>query len=445
MRKGMTIFYKKQVLFLLLGTVMITACQKTPIQFGQAYVDNSFSNIVLVDTISPQLSTVFVDSTVTSGSGAMLAGDYPDPYFGKVSAKSFFELSPSGGVTLSHNPVFDSLKLILIPNKSFYGDTTVNCDFSVYQLSNPMSFPQFQNVFYNNTNFAVNATALGSFAGRIYPNITDSVFINLSNSMGQELLNQYKENDATIQSATNFIAYFKGLRVGSSNGNMQAVYGFKDSATLRLYYHETDVFIENKHIDFKLYNSDNTQFNQVLSDKTGTPVAAFNSAKKELLSSETNGSAYLQYITGFVPKIKFPSLNQLYLRPDFVKIIKADLIVKPITGSYPTSMPLPPILYASETDQNNLPGGDLIDATSSSFQTGNLVLDNLYNQNTQYTYDVTSYLQQQLAITYTNQNGLLLIPPAPTRIASFNRAIFGDKTNKQGAIQLKLFYVSVNP
>jgi hypothetical protein len=69
----------------------------------------------------------------------------------------------------------------------------------------------------------------------------------------------------------------------------------------------------------------------------------------------------------------------------------------------------------------------------------------LYNQNTSYTYDVTSYLQQQIAIGYANQNGLLLIPPAPAWIQSFNRAVFGDQNNTQSSIQLKLYYVSVTP
>ncbi|HVZ97095.1 MAG TPA: DUF4270 family protein, partial [Chitinophagaceae bacterium] len=246
MRKGMTIFCRRQVLLLILSALVMAACQKTPVQFGQAYVNNTFSNIVLVDTITPELSTVFMDSVVTSGSGVLLSGDYSDPFFGKVSAKSFFELAPSGSVTLSNNATFDSLKLILIPNKTFYGDTAVNCNFSVYQLSNQMSFPQFQTVFYNNTDFAAGSPPLGTFSGRIYPNITDSVFITLSNTTGQDLFKQYQENDLTIQSTANFLPYFKGLRLGSSSGNMQAIYGFKDSALMRLYYHETDAFIENK-------------------------------------------------------------------------------------------------------------------------------------------------------------------------------------------------------
>ena len=444
MRKGTTILFERPALLLILSALVVTACQKTPVQFGQAYVDNSFSNVVLVDTITPELTTVFTDSVITNGSNTVLAGDYTDPYFGRISASSFFELSPPAVPQFSNNAVFDSLKLILIPNKTYYGDTSTNANLSVYQLSNEMNFPEFQTVFYNNTNFAVNASVGGSFNGRIYPNITDSVFVTLPGALGQDIFSQFLQNNLTIQSAANFLPYFKGLRVSSTSGSMSAIYGFKDTATMRLYYHETSTFIDNKKLDFTFYNGDNTQFNRVVSDRTGTPLQIFGGGNSEQPSAATGNSAYLQYLTGFLPKIKFPSLRDLYLRPDFVKILRADLVIKPVNGSYPPELSLPPILYASETDQNNFPGSDLIDATSN-FQTGNLELDNLYNQNTQYTYDVTSYLQQQVNIGYSNQNGLLLIPPSPTRINTFNRAVFGDKTNTQGAIQLNLYYVSVNP
>ncbi|MGH2563544.1 MAG: hypothetical protein ACRDE5_03460, partial [Ginsengibacter sp.] len=94
-------------------------------------------------------------------------------------------------------------------------------------------------------------------------------------------------------------------------------------------------------------------------------------------------------------------------------------------------------------DQTNTLGTTLTNATGG-YQTGNLVVDYLYNENTMYDYDVTSYLQQQILITYANQNGLLLVPPSTTWLTTLNRAVFGDQKNVQGSIQLKLYYVSVN-
>ena len=441
----MTHFFKYRLPFLILSALVQISCEKTKIQFGQAYVDNTFSNIILVDTLTAQLSTVYFDSTATSGSGVMMVGNYDDDAFGKIAAKSFFELKPPAIADLNTNASFDSLRLILVPNKSYYGDTTFSSQLSVHQLQNQITFPLYQTSFYNTTDFAIDPVALGSINTQIYPNITDTVFIPLSDNKGQELFDLYKSNDFSLQSTTNFLSYFKGLQLASTSGNMHAVYGFHDTVTMRLYYHETNVFIENKHLDFTFYNGDNTQFNQVKSDRTGTPLATFGGANKEVISTATNNSAYLQYLTGFVPKVQFPTLRNLLLRPDYVKILSAELIIKPVKNSYNSITPLPPQLLASSTNITNTIGGILSNPATGAYQTGNLVVDQLYAENTSYEYDVTSYLQQQILDGSTNQNGLLLIPPTSAWISTLNRAIFGDGKNAQGSIQLKLYYVSVNP
>ena len=229
---------------------------------------------------------------------------------------------------------------------------------------------------------------------------------------------------------------------------MHAVYGFKDSVIMRLHYHVTAVFTQSKFLDFAFYNSDNKQFNEVKSDKTGTPLAVFNSTNKEIISTATGNRAYSQYLTGFIAKVKFPTLRSLLLRPDYVKILRAELIIHPLKNSYNSITPLPPQLLAVTTDQSNNMGPALSYATSTgspATQTGNLVVDQLYNENTTYTYDVTSYLQQLILVSSSNQNGLLLVPPNPTSISTLNRVIIGDQKNTNGAIQLKLYYVSINP
>ena len=228
---------------------------------------------------------------------------------------------------------------------------------------------------------------------------------------------------------------------------MHAIYGFHDSLIMRLHYHETDVFTENKFLDFTFYNNDNKQFNQVKTDRTGTPVSVFNSTNKEVVSTSTGNSAYIQTLTGFMAKIKFPTLRSLLLRPDYLKILKAELVIKPVKNSYNAITPLPPKLSAVTTDQSNTLGTPLSSTASGSAitQTGNLIIDPLYNENTSYTYDITSYLQQQILISSANQNGLLLVPPVPASISSLNRVIIGDQKNTQGSIQLKVYYVSVNP
>lgn len=447
MKKTGIIYLMGSLPFLILLCAVLISCEKTKIQFGQDYIDNSYSNIILVDTITAELSTVFSDSVPTSASGSILAGNYNDNTFGKVTAKSFFEIAPPTIAELAINSVFDSLELIIRPDKSYYGDTTFNIQLSVYQLKNEYFFPLYQTQFYNTTDFDADPTPLGSTNILIYPNISDSVSIRLSDIMGQNLFDLYKSDDYVMQSTSNFLPYFKGLQLAPSAAGMHAIYGFHDSLIMRLHYHETDAFTVSKFLDFPFYNNDNKQFNQVKTDRTGTPVSVFNSTNKEIVSTSTGNSSYTQTLTGFMAKIKFPTLRSLLFRPDYVKILRAELVIKPVNNSYSTITPLPPNLSAVTTDQSNLLGIPLTSLASGSVaaETGNLIIDPVFNENTSYSYDITSYLQQQILIGAANQNGLLFIPLFPASISKLNRVIIGDQKNTESSIQLKVYYVSITP
>lgn len=437
-------YFKYYLLLLILPGFLLFGCNKPQIQFGEAYVNNNYSNIVLVDTLSAKLSTVYRDSVITSGSSSILVGQYNDNIFGKTTAKSFLQLQPPAIVTLDSKAVYDSVVLILRPNKSYYGDTTSVSQIAVYQLTKPLNFPQNQSQFYNKTNFPVDATPLGTTTMLISPKRTDSVLIRLSDAKGKELYDLYNAGDASIKSTNSFISYFKGLQIAPGPNGMQAIYGFDNTITMRLYYHINGLFNTSQKLDFTFYNGDNKQFNQVLSDRSGTPLSAFGSADKEVSSTITNNSSFLQYITGFTPKIQFPTLRSLLLRADYLKILKAELILKPL-NQYTTGLTsLPPLLFAYTTDKSNVIGSPLPIASSTGYQSGSLVIDPIYNSNTSYSYDVTAYLQQLILIGYANQNGLLLIQPSPASISNFNRLILGDKNNPGGALQLKVYYVSSN-
>lgn len=436
--------FKYCLLLLILPAFILFSCNKPQIQFGEAYVNNNYTNIVLVDTLSASLSTVYRDSVITSGSSVVLVGQYNNQVFGKTTAKSFLQLQPPAIAPLDSKAVYDSVVLILRPNKTYYGDTTSVSQISVYQLSNPLNFPQNQGVFYNKTNFPVNATPLGTKTMVISPKRTDSVLIKLSDAKGKELYDLYNAGDASVQNSNNFINYFKGLQIAPGTAGMNAIYGFYDTVTMRIYYHINGLFNTSQKLDFKYYNGDSKQFNQVLTDRSGTPLAGFGGADKEVSSTLTNNSSYLQYITGFTPKIMFPTLRSLLLRSDYLKILKAELIVKPLTQYTSGPTPLPPLLYAYTTDQTNSLQEPLFIASSTGYQNGSLVIDPIYNSNTSYSYDVTAYLQQLITIGYANQKGLLLIQPSPASISNFNSLILGDKNNPGGALQLKVYYVSSN-
>ena len=67
----------------------ITSCEKQYINFGSGFIDNSITNLILVDTSTVEISTIYVDSFVTANTNTILAGKFKDENFGTVNAQSF--------------------------------------------------------------------------------------------------------------------------------------------------------------------------------------------------------------------------------------------------------------------------------------------------------------------------------------------------------------------
>jgi len=179
---------------------------------------------------------------------------------------------------------------------------------------------------------------------------------------------------------------------------MGAVYGFRDSIRIRLYYHEPDIIQVGTYVDFPISNKA-YQFNNVTANRSGTILSVLDSLvannkdsiSSTVASSRTNAASYIQSGTGIETKIQFPYLTQISGLPDYLSILRALLIVKPVMGSYSPTQYLPSALTLFQTDQTNVLGLPLTG-------NGSLVVDYIYGQNTAYTYDVTTYVKQQISL-----------------------------------------------
>ena len=429
--------------FITVAILFAAGCQKTAIQYGEQYVGTGVTNIILVDSISPVVSTIYKDSVITSQGGSLLVGNYADPYFGKITANSYFQLAPPALTDLLNNAQYDSLALLVKANGVYYGDTTLPVTLNVNQLSQEIKLAEGQNYFSNASAWPVNPTPLGTRTLIIRPLAGDSANIRLSDAKGQELYNMIKNKDAILKDNILFTDYLKGLQLAATSNNN--VVGFKDSVIMRLYYHQTDITRDNKYFDFTFYNKP-LQFNHITADRSGTPLAALNTQNNELLSTASGNVGYLQSATGIYLKIAFPTIRKLLERTDFIKIIRADMVIKPLQNSYNGSYPLPPTLYGAQTDGANEPGTSIssVQAGTAITETGSLSIDGIYGTGTNYTYNVTTYLQQEIAQAAVNKDGLLLIPPTDTRFSALNRLVIGDALNVKNKIQLNVYYISVN-
>lgn len=427
--------------------VCATGCKKADIQFGEQFVDAGITNIVMVDTITPVLSSVFRDSVPTSQSGTLIIGSYNDPFFGTVAASSFFVLaSPSATPDMHISATYDSLVLQIRSDSSFYGDTSIAQRFNVHELSSLIDFGDDKTYLYNSSNFPVYATPIGAAIVTVRPSLKDSVKIRLSDIKGQELFALIQSKSQEVLTSADFEQYFKGLRISpSDNAAHAAVYGFSDSVTMRLYYHESNPYLSQEYIDFVLTSRDR-QFNRLQYDRSGTTLDMAIPETKEIPSALTGGSAYVQPLTGVLLKMRFPSLRSLLARSDYIKIMKAELIIAPSKGSYSYNYMLPPQLIAASANVNNELSGYLAMAgntASQNIQYGGLTTDWLYGEDTRYTYDVTAYLQAEIENNVENTNGLIFAPPSPEYNTKLNRLVVDDNALGMGGVKLKVYYISV--
>jgi hypothetical protein len=445
---------KKYFIYLLFLLSLISACTKVDISFGNYYLDNNYTQIIKIDTFSSELSTVYLDSFTTSNKGSLWIGGYTDPEFGIIKTKAYTELIPPTYTNSFANSSFDSIALIIKLNKSYYGDTTQLLHIDVNRLSEPIStYETSPLVLYNTQQFASYSTSIGAANVVIRPNLTDSISIRLSDDLGKEFLQILQNPENTeMKSASAFVKYFKGIELNTS-ASSKLVLGCKDSLVMRLYYKTTSLYSQNTKLDFGIpSDSANNvidainRFTYISSNRAGTALQNLNAQVKEIGSSQTGNAAYSQYLTQVVAKLRFPNIREILKIPNFMKLEKANLIIRPVQKSYGNYVTLPPTMTMYLTSQLNLIGANFVTVSGAkgTVQTGNLSIDDLYGQNTNYNYDITDYIKSQIADATINKNGLLIIPGGDQIYNNqFSRVKIGDKNNSNGKLELQLFYISV--
>lgn len=465
---------RKELLFLLssvLALFFLSSCQKQPnLRFGNDYTDdNNSANVVVVDSSTVLMTTTFEDSTSTSGTGFLMVGNYKDPYLGKVTSRAFWQVAPPSSLP-SLSPInnqYDSIGLILFYRKNapWYGDTTSLQSYVVNQVDTLYQLGSFQRGFFSNSSLRINPTPLGATAPMfIFPTkldsfpltsqgIRDTVKIRLDDNLGRRLYNMVYTLSDSVKNPTVWLNWFHGLCLSPGNTTGNAIYGFHDSAIMRIYYREAGYVSTVKFIDFNITNT-GLQFNNIRSDYTGTALQNLKKPTQtvqpppETPAALTGNASYVQTITGLNVKVTFPYLNKIALRPDYIGLLRAQLTVRPVPGSFSTTWRLPPQLGVYLTDQNNQIGTPIPAAGVAGAQTGNLNVNYFNPLTTTYTYDVTSFIRQQITNNASNaaQTGLLLSVPSSANVSDFRRLVIADQTYPVNQrITLSVYYISLFP
>jgi hypothetical protein len=465
-------FLRKELLFFLSCLLSVfcffPGCEKQPtLSFGQTYVDdNTGANIVLVDTATINVSTIYTDSTATAATGYLMVGSYNDAYLGTVSTRAFLQVTPPPSLpTLDPRiDTYDSMGMVLFfkPGNPYYGDSTQYQYYMVNQVDTLWQLGPFQRGWFSSYSLPL-GPMLGESSVRIEPNrpvnfasntsqgTGDTVRIRMDDNLGRTIYNMVYNKSDTVLKSDQWLQWFNGLCISPdpTKGVANFIAGFKDSCLMRIYYRENAEISTEKYLDFTLTNK-GFQFNNIKATGAASLVQPTQDPQTPpaTASANTNHAGYVSTINGMNVKLTFPNLSSIALRRDFIGLLRAQLIVRPVPGSFSQIMRLPPAVGIYYTDLNNLIGTPIPAAGLAGAQTGAPVIDYFNPLNSVYTYDVTAFVASQLTnpSPAASQTGLMLSIPAPANNAAFQRLIVADQSfPKTEQIILNVYYISLYP
>ncbi|HEY1047503.1 MAG TPA: DUF4270 domain-containing protein [Bacteroidia bacterium] len=436
----------KFVSLLFISFVLASSCKK---QNDNVFLANEalqgFDGYMYTDTISLNTCTIREDSLRTDNLTHNTVGVINDPLFGTYSANSYaqFRLPQLGNVISSQT--LDSVVLFLqfTSETAYYGDLNSTMDLSVYELNEKMdTFQRYSNGSYN-----YDPTPIGTFSGKF--RVSDSmdymdlgtakkaapgISIKLSNTFAQKLFNA---NSTDLSSQDQFINFFKGIAVvptsnPSSGSGIIAALNFKGSySRIRIYYNG------NQQSDFQVIDESNrlTKFN--ISNQP------FNILQQKSLNGKFNfDTTYIQAMTGAKLKIDIPYLFAMTPKNGKKMTIgKAEIIIRPLAGSYTSPFNLPSRLLLLQPDESTRINNFIEDITEP-FYGGKY--DAVKNE---YRFNITRHIQQ-LFINYQNKGsnknrGLYLLVPTDEPIAPSRMVIDARKKLKDAGIEFRLVYTEL--
>lgn len=414
---------------ILMSGLLIEACTKSPTDFtlGEKYIESQ-TDIALIDTFSVTLSTVLLDTLVTSGTGSMLIGCYQDDVFGKITSHSYLQLGVPSTFEITNDDVYDSLSLIIRYNGYAFGDTTQAQHITVHRLTETIETASDSTIS-RSTTFEYDPDPIGDILYTPRPNQSDdTLFIKISDAIGMDLFQKMMDGSELFSDNESFIQYyFNGLVLVADNAYEGAVIGFRgsESAAKFILYSSRDNDEVTNEFPLEAYSK---QFNNIQYDFTSTQLASLVEQKTVLSASDTEGKAFLQGGIGLAIRVDFPSFPEILLYERGL-LAKAELLISPLRNSY-YEFALPSGISLYQTDKQNQVGESVVSAS--------LTIDELYNEDTAYSFDISDYLTAELADSYVDpETGLLIL--LDSQKSKLERLILDENGIHT---KLKIYYLS---
>lgn len=204
----------------ILLAVLLAACNKE-VDYINSIDPIGNTNMVEMDTLTA-IADVYVPDSLSTSSGLSYfkMGLLQDSVYGNVRCTPTFRLTvPSNLPTLENNSYFDSAVLIIKPDRSHAGDTSLPLQLAVYRLTEDMQ--SNNSIFYAHHRFATEAVPLGSTSFLYMPNRkdNDSIKVLMQHNFGATLFDMLRKNSITTTDTDVFQNWLKGLSIQTASAS----------------------------------------------------------------------------------------------------------------------------------------------------------------------------------------------------------------------------------
>ena len=161
--------------------------------------------------------------------------------------------------------------------------------------------------------------------------------------------------------------------------------------------------------------------------------------QKEIPSASLGNRGVLFGGLGWYTRLEFPFINNILMQGAKVAIESALLKIYPEPGTFSGTNTLPDSIFLYIADENNVVTDAVTDYLGTAVQSGTLVKDDTYDENTYYYFDLTDFMQQELGAFGMYKHNLQLVFNEDTYTASFRNLTFNDQQGRS-PIVLQLIY-----
>jgi hypothetical protein len=416
------------LLFLAIASI---SCTSNTSQIGSDFFGDGMLDVSYIDTSTVKLSTIRYEQIMTNSKDRVVVGSHVDEQLGRVTAIPFLQLGLNVALTLQDmNTEYAFLALVLDHDEYSYYDTGSVMTLNVHRVIEDIEWSEGLDIK-NTDRFLYESTPLGSTSLKARPHRDDTLAVFLDDTFGQLIYQMAVDGSSDLESNDDFVDFLKGLAILPDTTSSGPLVGFSGDSELRLYY--IDKSSVPSHLEYLAFPM-NSGFCYTHYKLNGDSQFSDIDPEEYIESSGTNDLAFIQGGTGLALRVDIPYLRELKNVQNFyVSRALLDLVVA--DDSYEDTTPLAETLTAYQANKRNL-------IYSETIYSADIYKDNLERE-VKYTVDITSFVNEQMALAEFNNNAIILNIGGDNYTAGVDRVYFAEKSLEYKT-RLRIYYATIN-